>query len=61
MHGENRQIVGVMAALDRAIVAAEEARNEFLVRTYQKQYGKASTVLERSCVRSSFHFPVELS
>ncbi|KAM0753811.1 hypothetical protein T439DRAFT_285041 [Meredithblackwellia eburnea MCA 4105] len=49
IRSDNMQIVGVLAALDRALVVGERERNEFLLRTFQKQYQRSSSVLERSC------------
>lgn len=48
-----RQIVGVLAALDRSILNAEEDRNESLLRTLQKHYQRSIIALESACVRSS--------
>ena len=50
----NRQIVGILAALDRFILQGKEQGNEFLMRTLQKQYQKSTTALERACVRLPF-------
>ncbi|GAA6036999.1 hypothetical protein JCM8097_005501 [Rhodosporidiobolus ruineniae] len=46
---DSMQIVGILAALDRFILHGEEDRNEFLMRTLQKQYQRSLTALERSC------------
>ncbi|GAA5913162.1 hypothetical protein JCM6882_005804 [Rhodosporidiobolus microsporus] len=46
---DSMQIVGILAALDRFILHGEEDRNEFLMRTLQKQYQRSLAALERSC------------
>ncbi|BGP14101.1 hypothetical protein JCM10213_002398 [Rhodosporidiobolus nylandii] len=46
---DSMQIVGILAALDRFILHGEEDRNEFLMRTLQKQYQRSLGALERSC------------
>lgn len=51
-----RQIVGILATLDRFVLRGEEERNEFLMRTLQKQYQRSLGALERSCVRPLFLF-----
>lgn len=48
-----RQIIGILAAFDRAILRAEEERNDFLLRLLQKQYQKAIKGLEAACVGSA--------
>lgn len=56
----DRQIVGILAALDRFILQGQEEGNDFLIRTLQKQYSRSITALERACVRRRFP-PVSLS
>ncbi|GAA5888974.1 hypothetical protein JCM5296_002762 [Sporobolomyces johnsonii] len=46
---DSMQIVGILATLDRFILQGEQDRNEFLMRTLQKQYQKSLAALERSC------------
>ncbi|GAA5829678.1 hypothetical protein JCM11251_000247 [Rhodosporidiobolus azoricus] len=46
---DSMQVVGILAALDRFILHGEEDRNEFLMRTLQKQYQRSLSALERSC------------
>lgn len=41
------QIVGILAALDRAIVEAEELNNEFLLRSLSKLHMRLASQLER--------------
>jgi len=48
----DRQVVGILATLNRFIEQGERQHNEFLSRTLQKQYQKSLATLERSCVRS---------
>lgn len=48
---EHRQIVGILAALDRFVLRNEEDHNEFFKRVLQKQYQRSLLTLERSCVR----------
>ncbi|BGP46275.1 hypothetical protein JCM10450v2_002117 [Rhodotorula kratochvilovae] len=46
---DSMQIVGILAVLDRFVLRGEEDRNEFLMRTLQKQYQRSLVALERSC------------
>ncbi|GAA5999358.1 uncharacterized protein JCM10292_001230 [Rhodotorula paludigena] len=46
---DSMQIVGILATLDRFVLRGEEERNEFLMRTLQKQYQRSLGALERSC------------
>jgi len=47
---DDRQVVGILATLNRFIEQIERQHNEFLSRTLQKQYQKSLATLERSCV-----------
>lgn len=46
-----RQVVGILATLNRFIEQGERQQNNFVSRTLQKQYQKSLSTLERSCVR----------
>ncbi|KAK4704899.1 exocyst complex component 1, partial [Phenoliferia sp. Uapishka_3] len=49
VRSDSMQIVGVLVALDKAIIISDRERNEFLLRTLHKQYQKSTGVLERFC------------
>lgn len=49
----NRQVVGILAVLNRFIEQGERQHNEFVARALQKQYQKSLSTLERSCVSAS--------
>jgi hypothetical protein len=45
-----RQVVGILAVLNRFIEQGERQHNEFIARVLQKQYQRSLSTLERSCV-----------
>ncbi|KAI5474704.1 Exocyst complex, component Exoc1 [Pseudohyphozyma bogoriensis] len=49
LRSDGMQIIGVLAALDKAMLEAAKERNDFLNRLLQKQYQKSLAVLESSC------------
>ncbi|KDN37950.1 hypothetical protein K437DRAFT_240402 [Tilletiaria anomala UBC 951] len=47
LQNDRIQLIGILAALDRAIIEAEEASNDFLIKTLSKLYLRLTNTLEK--------------